>query len=181
MCTLIGVGPALTGCRDDQKEIVVVDTRPMRRLAVRSCWSIIVEPAVDWELEPETGCTGGVPCPLQAAASRACPDGSDGPRAADTAQSIVAAARLEPRCDAIVVIDSATLGSGPARRSIEQPHWMLEIAHRSPEPGHPWVLVRGDTRRIDGYGQGTTPEIVREMCALVRESTASRKRTGNGP
>jgi hypothetical protein len=180
-CSLVGAVATLIGCRDDLKEIVVVESRSMHGQAAPSCRSTVARPVVEWDSELEFGCTGGVPCPLLAADSRPCADRSDGTPAVDLAHSIAAAAGREPGCDGIVVVEGATLRSGPLRRSIQRPHWMLEIAHRSSEEGGSWVLVRREARMIGGYGQGTAPAIVREMCALVRESAASRNRAGGEP
>jgi hypothetical protein len=180
VCTLIGAAAMLVGCRHDLKEIVVVDSRSMRGQTAPSCWSTVAQPVVEWDSELEFGCPDGRPCPLLALDSRPCADKSGGTRAVDAERSIAAAAQREPLCDGIVVIESATLRSGPVRRAIQRPHWVLEIVQRSSEEGEPWVLVRPGTRMIGGYGQGTAPEIVREMCALVRESAASRNRTSKG-
>jgi hypothetical protein len=179
VCTLIGAAATLIGCRDDLKEIVVVDNRSKRGQAAQSCSDISALPAIEWDSELEFGCTGGTLCPLLAADSRPCADKSDGPQAVDSEHSIAAAAQRESRCDGIVVIESTR--SRPVRRSIPHPHWTLEIAHRSSEEGGSWVLVRHEARMIGGYGQGTAPEIVHEMCAMVRESAASRNRASSEP
>jgi hypothetical protein len=181
VCTLVAVAATLTGCRDDLKEIVVIDNRSMRGQAVQSCSIVSALPVIEWDSELEFGCTDGMPCPLLAADSQSCADKSDRVRGSDLAHSIVTEAEHEPRCDGIVVVESTTSRSRAVRQSLQRPHWVLEIAYRSPEEGASWVLVRHEARMIRGYGQGTAPEIVRKMCALVRESTAPRTRAGNGP
>jgi hypothetical protein len=181
MCTLIGAAPTLFGCWDDQKEIVVVESRPMRGQAVQSCSVAAALPAIEWDSELEFGCTGGMPCPLLAANSESCADNGDGMRPVDSGHSIVTEARREPRCDGIVVIESAVLGTRPLQQSIQRPHWILEIVQRSSEERQPWVLVRHKARMIRASGQGTAAEIVREMCTLVRESAASQKRGSSAP
>lgn len=179
MCWLVGAAATLIGCRDDLKEIIVVESRSMRGQAASSCGSTAARPVVGWDSELEFGCVGGTPCPLLAADSRRCAENSAGTQAVDAEHSIAAAAEREPRCDGIVVIEGATLRSRPVRRSIQRSHWILEIAHRSSEEDDTWVLVRHEARMIGGYGEGTAPEIVREMCAIVRERAASLNQAGN--
>jgi hypothetical protein len=65
----------LIGCRDDLKEIVVVENRPVRGQSALSRWSTVARPVVEWDSELEFGCTGGVPCPLLEIARRSSEEG----------------------------------------------------------------------------------------------------------
>jgi hypothetical protein len=183
-CALIGAAVALTGCRDDPKEVVVLDSRPMRgQVGASSCSFSSAGPAIEWDSELEFGCAGGMPCP-RLAALRPCADQGNGEKgdrekAATFERAIATEAGHDPGCNGIAIVGNTALGSGPVHQSIGRPHWVLEVAYVSSEESHPWLLVRHAARTIGGYGQGTAPEIAREMCRLVREGTASSQNRAN--
>jgi hypothetical protein len=180
LCTLLGAAVTLLGCRDDLKDIVVIDSRPMRGHAAPSCpvpeWT-----AIEWDSELEFGCTGGLPCPNLAAISRACANNIDR-EAANFEHSVARDAGREPRCDGIVIVENTALRSGPVYQSIRPPHWTLQIAYLSSEESQTWLLVRQEVGIVGGYGQATAPEIARKMCVLIRERTAPpQNRASNDP
>jgi hypothetical protein len=154
LCTLLGAAVTLLGCRDDPKDIVVIDSRPMHGQAAPSC------PAA------QAG--------TLAATSRACATNS-GREAASFEHAVARDAGREPRCDGIVMVENTALRSGPVSQSIRRPYWMLQIAYLSSEESQTWLLVRRETGTVGGYGQATAPEIALKVCRLLRESTASRQ------
>ena len=171
LVVLCGITVTLIGCRNDVKEIVVVESRPVRGQTAKSCLLTQPPPALEWDSELEFGCTGGRPCPpLPVARPGQCPDKDFRKEAADFEHLMAVEAAREPSCNGIVVVRSAALGSGSSYPSLQRSHWVLKIAHAPSEESQAWLLVRHDASTIGGYGQETAPEIVHKVCPLVRQA-----------
>jgi hypothetical protein len=128
----VAVALALLGCRDQLKEIVVVDSE-LRRGPAAAC--------------------------DRCAASQA-----------DVFEHLVAAdAGQDPHCQGIVIVENRSLRAGPVYQPMRRPHWVLAIGYVPSGEGQTWLLAHNETGLVRGYGEGTAPEIARDMCTALRE------------
>jgi hypothetical protein len=169
LCVLGGIAVTLISCRNDAKEIVVIESRPMRGQSSTPCLLAPPSAVVEWDSELEFGCTGGVQCPpLAVAGSGRCAVKDERKQASEFEQTLATEGARDPNCNGIATVRSRALELGSSHSALQRPHWILKIAHTADE-NHAWLLVRSDGPVIGGYGQGTAPEIVHRVCTLVRQ------------